>query len=176
MPGLRVSYRKLERYAKEHGSYELSSDGATVTLVFVPTHPEVLEKGDSDTSPRVVMQGVIRNGIVEFQSVKIEDQNGVHESQNPTIVLKGKFGRRMWVAGGLVSSGQTGSKGNHAGRNNARIGDFFLQSYQAIRAPGSIDQDQILAGDFLEWNDDIHSDPNPSDRGFALGAALSGSS
>lgn len=79
MSSLKVSYHKLEKYTKEHGSYELSSDGTDVVLVFVPTHQEVLEKGDSDSPPRVILRGRISNGIVEFQRVEIEDQNGTHE-------------------------------------------------------------------------------------------------
>ncbi len=79
MSRLRVSLEKLERYARLQGSYELSSDGDQITLVFVPTLPEVLEKGDGDSPPRVVMHGTEKKGVVEFTKVEVERHSGTEE-------------------------------------------------------------------------------------------------
>lgn len=79
---LKVTFKKLEKYTREHGSFELSCNGKEVTLVFVPTLPEVLEKGVDESPPRVIMHGEMNNGTVEFATVEIETKNGTSEKDS----------------------------------------------------------------------------------------------
>ncbi len=78
MPGLEVTFRKLEEYAKQHGSYELVAEGDDVTLTFVPAFPEALEKNEGDCPPRVIMRGKLIEGTIHFDNVEVEDRSGLH--------------------------------------------------------------------------------------------------
>lgn len=93
MSHLKVSLQKLERYARLQGNYELSTNGGQVTLVFVPTLPEVLEKGDGDSPPRVVMHGTEKEGVVEFTRVEVERQNGTEEKD----IAEAEMAYRSWL-------------------------------------------------------------------------------
>ena len=76
MPKMKVSLPKLEKYARDHGSYELTRSGEKqILLSFVPTFPEAVEKSDT-SPPRVIMTGLITNGNVEFTKVEIENSEG----------------------------------------------------------------------------------------------------
>ena len=80
MPALKVTFRKLEKYADLHGGYEILKDNGMITLTFVPAFPEALEKGDSSPPPRVIMTGVVsEDGILQFNQVQIEDSRGIRE-------------------------------------------------------------------------------------------------
>jgi hypothetical protein len=79
---LRVTYSKLQEYAKQHGGYDVSVEGEDIVLTFVPAFPEALEKGDSETPPpRVMMKGKLTMGKIEFESVEVEDKSGIHKKE-----------------------------------------------------------------------------------------------
>jgi hypothetical protein len=75
---LKVKRSKLKRYIKQQGGYDLSDIGGEVVLSFVPSFPEALEKGDSDSPPRVIMHGKQDGDLITFFRVQIEDEQGLH--------------------------------------------------------------------------------------------------
>lgn len=72
---MQVSLRKLEKYCKDQGGFEVTRTNDNVALSFVPTFPEAQEKGDS-TTPRVTMYGKLHNGLVTFDRFEVENESG----------------------------------------------------------------------------------------------------
>ena len=72
-----MTYSKLEKFCKEEGSYDLSRQNDKITLTFVPTFPEAVEKGDSIT-PKITLIGSISGDKVEFTQVEVDDSSGLH--------------------------------------------------------------------------------------------------
>lgn len=89
-----MTYSKLKRYIEEQGGYDLSESNENVVLSFVPTFPEALEKGASDSPPRVVMQGLLKDDSVTFSSVQVEEENVTKVKDSQTAELT----YRSWIA------------------------------------------------------------------------------
>ena len=82
MKGLEVNYSKLKKYIEQQGGYDLSETGDTIVLSFMPSFLEALEKGETNTPPRVIMHGKLESGIVTFFLVQVEDDDSVR-SKDP---------------------------------------------------------------------------------------------
>ena len=87
---LMVSYSKLVRYCEMNDGYDLETEGASVSLSFIPNFPEAMEKTDSDL-PRIHMSGTAIDGRVEFTAFETEDSNGIRfrNKEEAEIVYKG---------------------------------------------------------------------------------------
>ncbi|MGI0091636.1 MAG: hypothetical protein ACREBS_08005 [Nitrososphaerales archaeon] len=86
----KVTFEKLQRYAREHGGYDLSNRGDDIILSFVPDFPEAVEKGDS-TPPRATLFGKLMGDKVEFDHVEIEDEHGgrIRDAKETNLVYGG---------------------------------------------------------------------------------------
>ncbi len=74
MTRLSVTLSKLRKYVDEQGGYELIEDNGNISLTFVPSFPEALEKSEGQ-SPRIIMTGGLKDGIVEFEMVQVEEDD-----------------------------------------------------------------------------------------------------
>lgn len=77
---LSVTLSKLKKYVKEQGGYDLFELGNEVTLTFVPSFPEALEKSDG-ASPRIIMHGKVVGNAVVFEKIEVEEELGIREKE-----------------------------------------------------------------------------------------------
>ncbi len=77
-PDLSVTLAKLKKYVKEQGGYDLYEDSDKVTLTFVPSFPEALEKSEG-ANPRIIMHGTIERSKVVFEKIQVEEEGMVRD-------------------------------------------------------------------------------------------------